>query len=243
MKEDLKPFLAHLEDLRRHLVRIIIVFGLIFIFAYCFVDRLLPFLLRPVGRVVFFSPAEAFIAELWVAFFTALFAGMPYILFELWRFAGAGLTPRERRYLGIYLPVSILLFYSGSVFGLLLIAPLAMDFLLGFRSVFVVPMINVSQYIGFVGSLALGFGLVFELPVAVAFLIRFGIVTPQYLIRKRRHAVVAILIVSALITPPDCVTQILMAVPLWLLYETSIFLSRFSEGFVLDRERTRRNGS
>lgn len=217
----------HLEELRKRLIK-----SLIFIIAascglYAFVDRILPSLVKPVGGLIFIAPHEAFISRIKIAFFGGLFLSLPFVLYQIWRFISLALKPNERKYTLIFGPFSLVVFFIGASFGYFIIIPVGIKFLLGFATDLIRPMISVSKYISFVGILTLNFGLVFELPLVALFLTKIGLLTPQLLSKRRRHAAVLIFIVAAILTPPDIITQCLMAIPLLILYEISIFFSKF----------------
>lgn len=216
----------HLEELRTRTIK-----SLIFIFIascglYAFVDAVLPSLVRPVGRLVFIAPQEAFISRIKIAFFGGLFLSAPFILFQIWRFVSSGLKPDEGKYVLIFAPLSVFFFLIGASFGYFIIVPVGIKFLLGFASDLMEPMITVSKYISFVGILSLSFGTLFELPLVSLFLTKIGLVTPGFLSSKRKQAVVLVFIVAAVLTPPDIITQCLMALPLLVIYEISIVFSR-----------------
>ncbi len=216
---------GHLEELRVRLLRSLLAAALAACGMYFFSDPVIGWLARPAGGFVFTMPEEAFLAKLKVAFFGGLFLSSPYWIFETWRFIAAGLKDREKKAAFFYGPVSFGFFFAGSAFGCFVIAPLATRFLLGFSGEFMRPMITVSHYISFAGALTLAFGIVFLLPVACVFLSRIGVVTPRFLAGHRRHAIVIIFILAAVLTPPDIVSQCLMAVPLAVLYELGILLA------------------
>ena len=168
-------------------------------------------------------------AHLVVAFFCGLMLVMPYLLYQFWTFASSGLTALERKYTVFLLPFAVLLFYAGVLFSYTCVLPLALRFFLSFSSPWIVPMITVSQYLSFVGSFCLGFGIVFEMPIVVIFLVKIGVATAEFLIQMRRHAIVIIFVISAIVTPPDWISQILMALPMIGLYELSICFARLAE--------------
>ena len=219
-------FLDHLEELRIRLIRSLIVFVLACFAVSSWVNGLLQVLIKPVGRVVFTAPSEAFIAHLTVNLFLALLVSLPYILFEVWAFISAALLDEERESVAIFAPLSLIFFLSGVAFCYFCVIPMMFGFFMSFSSESMVPMITVKQYISFVASFSLSFGIVFELPLAFVFLTKIGIATPNFLIQKRRHAIVAIFVVSAILTPPDYVSQLLMALPMMALYEIGILLSK-----------------
>ncbi|MCK5014844.1 MAG: twin-arginine translocase subunit TatC [Candidatus Omnitrophica bacterium] len=227
MFEDQKLSLVeHLEELRSGIIKSVIFIVAGILCAYAFVDSLLPALIKPVGKLVFIAPQEAFVARITIAFFGGLFVASPFVLYQIWQFVSGGLNERERKYIRTFGPLSLLLFILGVCFCYFIIIPISMKFLLGFAGDVMEPMITVSKYISFVGILTLAFGVVFELPLAALFLTKIGMITPGFLSEKRKHAVVIMFIVSAVLTPPDVITQCFMVVPLLLLYEAGIIFSK-----------------
>lgn len=217
---------AHLEELRSRLIKSVIFVIAGAFLTYAFVNTLMPLIIRPVGKVVFIAPQEAFIANMKVAFFGGLFLSSPFVLYQIWQFVTGALNEKERKYIILFGPLSFLFFLTGISFCYFFIIPISINFLLGFATDFLTPSISISKYISFIGSLTLVFGLVFELPLVSLFLTKIGIVTPMFLSRKRKHAIVFIFIAAAVMTPPDAITQCLMAVPLILLYEIGIIFSK-----------------
>lgn len=216
----------HLGELKGRILKSVLFIIIASCASYSFADVIIRHLVRPVGKVVFIAPQEAFLANIKLAFFGGLIISSPFVLYHIWRFVNSGLEAGERRYILIFAPLSFVLFIMGAAFGYLIIIPIGIKFLLGFGSDILTPMISVSGYISFVGFLTLAFGAIFELPVATLFLTKIGLVTPAFLAKKRRYVLILVFIIAAAITPPDVVTQILMAVPLLILYETSIILSK-----------------
>ncbi len=220
--------IEHLTELRSRIIK-----SLVFVIAascllYSFVDAILSSLIKPVGRLVFIAPHEAFISRIKIAFFAGLFMSSPFILYQTWRFVSSGLESKERKYIGIFGPLSLVFFFAGAAFGYFVIVPIGMNFLLGFSTETLVPMIGVSKYISFVGALTLSFGAVFELPLILLILGRVGLVGYQWLARNRKYALLINSVLSALLTPtPDAYTMLLMMVPIQILYEVSIWLVKF----------------
>ncbi len=217
-------FWDHLEELRVRIIKSVlgIVLGSI-VFSF-FVPRIYPFILRPIGRVVFISPAEAFITYLTLTILGGFVLAMPFIFFQAWRFVIDGLTIQEIRLVCFFFPLSVFLFFGGLLFAYAVVIPIAVHFFLSFSNDLVRPMITLSRYVTFWGTILLTFGAIFEWPLLMIFLTKVGIITPRFLIEKARYAIVFIFIVSAVLTPPDCLTQILMAIPLLLLYGIGILL-------------------
>ncbi len=220
------PIVEHLEEARR---RIIAVSVLLFIFTACafsFSDLLLDYIMRDHGTLVFIAPQEALMSRLLISFMCGIIAGSPFILWQLWVFIAGAMTPGERRFMAAYGIASYLLFILGVLFGYYTAAPVAFRFFLSFQTTHLVPMISVSRYISFIASLSIGLGVVFELPVVVCFLSARGLATPLQLSARRREVAVSVFILAAIMTPPDVITQCLLAVPLIALYEISIMCAR-----------------
>lgn len=220
--------LEHLDELRKRIIISLLFVLAASIFSYFFAKDILFFLAGPIGDLIFISPQEAFLSYVKVSLLCGLILSSPFVLFQAWQFIGEGLNQKEIKNVLWFTPLSFFFFIIGAAFGFFVIVPIGLKFLLGFATDFMIPMITVSRYISFIGMLTLSFGIVFELPVAAIFLTKIGIVTPTFLSSKRRYAVVLIFIVAALLTPPDIITQCLMAIPLLLLYELSIVFSRLA---------------
>lgn len=174
--------------------------------------------------------AEQFTSHMWIAFIGGLSLAAPYILFEVWKFIAPALKENERKSSVIFIFASSFLFISGVVFSYFIVSPLALNFLIPYNisDQFTQNNPTMDSYISLTSTLILATGIVFELPVIVYFLSRFGLMTPQIMRKYRKHAVVVILIVAAIVTPsPDVTSQMLVALPLYVLYEASIFISAF----------------
>lgn len=219
----------HLEELRRRLLIAFAALGVGTAVGFAFVDRALDFLIRQlqVERVVFFAPTEALFIRIKVAMLIGVFIGLPVILYQLWAFIATGLTQVERRAVVGLLPPSIVLFVLGASFGLFVIMPIGVRVLLGYATERLQPMLAVGPALSFLMAFVLAFGFIFQLPIVVVFLARLGIVSPATLAAGRRYAIVGIVVLSAVLTPgTDVVSQMLMAVPTYALYEISIWLAR-----------------
>ncbi len=223
------PFTVHLGELRGRLIRSLVAMAVAFCLCYTFSERLLYFLWLPAGReLVFIAPTEAFFAHLKVALLASLVLVWPYICYQVWAFVAPGLFEKERRYTLPFVVSATFMFLLGGVFVYTLILPYGMAFLLGYGSASLVPMISVGAYISFAVRLLIAFGAIFELPVVMVLLAKLGLVTPQMLSRNRRYVIVLSFLVAAILTPPDVFTQVLMAVPLLILFEISILLTRWT---------------
>ncbi len=219
----LQSFFKHIEELRSRLIKAAGAFVLAFCLCYSFIGKLLPRIIAPAGHLVFTSPAEAFSATMTVGAIMALLVSSPYICYQIWAFVGGALKPSEKKFVVIFAPLSLVFFLSGAAFAYLVAIPRAYMFLMSFSSPSLVPMITVKNYFGFLWHMMVAFGVAFELPLILAFLAKIGIASPEYLRQKRRHAVIIILIVAAILAPPDIASQLLLAVPLIILYELGIF--------------------
>lgn len=225
------PFLDHLEELRRRILKAMLAVVILSGVAFYFAEPLMLFLIRPLGDVKLHvtEVSGSFYAFIKVALIFGLAGSLPVIFYQLWMFISPGLYKRERAMVLPLIALSVVLFLIGSGFCYLLVLPFALDFLIGFGGDILSPIITVSSYLSFAGMLLLSFGFGFELPIAAYFLGKMGIVSSRALARGRRYAIVIILIAAAILTPtPDVFTQCLLAGPLYLLYEVSIVVVRAS---------------
>ncbi len=227
-KEKRMPFLEHLEELRWTLIRSVLVVIVAAVGCYFFVNQIVALLVRPAPagiKLVFLSPTEAFMTYIKVALWAGVVAAFPFVSWQFWRFVMPGLLPKERQAIGPIVLFTVLCFIVGALFAYFLIIPFGLEFLLSFQSDFLVANITIGKYLSFVVTLLLVFGLVFELPVLAYFLSLIGVLTPEFLRSKRRYGILIIFIVAAILTPPDAFTQTMLAIPLIILYEISIWVS------------------
>ncbi|MBZ0166217.1 MAG: twin-arginine translocase subunit TatC [Candidatus Omnitrophica bacterium] len=227
-RSELAPFWDHVDELRSRMLISLVAVAIAAIVFYQVVDPVLRFVIKPVGRLVFTSPADAFIARLLLTALGGFIIAMPIVLYQTWVFIALGLREKEKKFVRVYGPLSVLFFFAGLAFAYYVALPISLKFLLGFSSDWLVPMITVKSYVTFFMSLVLAFGVIFELPIILIFLTAIGIATPEFLVQKRRHAIVIILIVSAVITPPDIITLLIMTLPLVFLYEIGLMASRIT---------------
>jgi sec-independent protein translocase protein TatC len=219
------PFLEHLEELRRRLIVSLLSILVLSIAGYFFSEQMLAFLTRPLDEVYFMGVTEAFAVKIKVALLFGLFAALPVIFYQMWMFVAPGLYPRESRLVVPVVSAMFVFFLGGAAFCFFVVLPIGIEFLLGFGGEELKPMIMIGKYISFVGWMTVAFGAVFELPVVTFVLGRVGVVDAKMLRHGRRYAIVGILIVAAIATPsPDVFSQLLLAGPLYLLYEISIAL-------------------
>lgn len=219
----------HLEELRRRLLLAFAALGVGAAVGFLFVDRVLALLIRQlqVDHVVFLAPAEALFVRIKIALLLGVFIGLPVILYQLWAFIAVGLTHVERRAVIGLLPPSIALFLLGGAFGLFVIMPIGVRVLLAYATDTLRPMLAVGHALSFLMAFVLAFGFVFQIPIVVVFLARLGLVSQATLAAGRRYAAVGIVVLAALLTPgTDVISQLLMAVPTYALYELSIWLAR-----------------
>jgi sec-independent protein translocase protein TatC len=231
------PISHHLRELRQRIVKVLIAVLIFFIlcywqsnYIYAFVTAPLAPLLSDNVSLAMLKLTEGFVTELKMCFLAGLFITMPFTLFQFWRFVAPGLYKQERRYLVAFVFSASLLFLAGAAFVYYIVFPLGMRFLTSYASGEwnITAPLSVEFYLGFVLKLMLAFGLVFELPVVIYFLSKVGLVTTEMLKKYRRFAIVGIFILAAALTPPDVISQIAMALPLILLYEVSIFITKIS---------------
>lgn len=241
------PFLAHLDELRKRLIVSFSAIGIGFVLVFNLRDRFIqllqwplttdvvmgrrfPFVAfqhkPPIAKLTALGPAETLWTHFKVAFIAGLLVAIPVVLYELWRFIAPGLLPKERRFALPFVILSSVLFFIGVAFCFFIVLPLALQFLLTFDpSIQQTP--RFSEYVDFTLKFLLAFGVIFELPLAMVIGTRMGIVTPQFLARNRKYAILLNFVIAAILTPtPDIFNQSLMALPLCLLYEVGILASR-----------------
>ena len=225
-------FLEHLGELRTRIIWSLIPTVIGLLVAFRFSDLIIKFIARPLtargSQLVFLSPTEAFWTSMKISMVAGVCLAMPVILWQVWAFVAPGLHRHERRFAGPFVIVGSLLFLGGGAFALFVVVPFAVSFLVGFgQAQGIKDMISVSNHVDFVIKFTLAFGLVFELPLAITILSMMGLVTPQFLSRNRKYAILLNFIIAAVLTPtPDVLNQTLMAGPLCLLYEVGILSAR-----------------
>ena len=248
-------FLEHLEELRWHIIRAVIAIFVFMITAFILKDIIFDAIILAPRRPDFITArllcrlgeimhteglcinrgdwtlinikmSGQLTTHIVVSLVAGLILAFPVVLWEFWRFFQPALKPNEKKYAQGAVLISSMLFFAGVLFGYFALAPLSIHFLSAYElSTDVVNQINIRSYIGTITSICLATGLIFELPIVAFFLTKIGVLTPQFMRNYRRHAIVVIFIVAAIITPPDVFSQILVSIPLLILYEVSIFIS------------------
>lgn len=224
-----QPFTSHLEELRSRLIKSFIAVTVGFLLCYYFKEKLFEILTLPLIRVmppgdhlIYTSLPEAFFTFLKSAFIGGLMLASPFLIYQFWMFVAPGLYDKEKKLLLPILFLSTFFFVGGATFGYFIVFPIGFEFFLSFTSDTIKAMPSVKEYLGFSSKLLLAFGIAFEMPLVLTFFARLGIVTTPMLKQYRKYAILLFFIGSALITPPDVVSQVLMAAPMMLLYEISI---------------------
>ena len=228
-EEDKRPFATHLEELRNRLIKSFIAVGVGFAVCYGFKEKLFEILTAPLISVmktgetlIYTNLPEAFFTFLKSALLSGILLASPNIIYQFWMFTAPGLYQKEKRMLLPVVFLSTLFFLGGALFGYFVVFPWGFKFFLGFATETIRPLPSMKEYFGFSAKLLLAFGLVFELPIVLTFMAKLGLVSVDFLKKNRKYALLLFFAGAAILTPPDVVTQVMMAVPLMLLYEISI---------------------
>lgn len=225
----------HLHELRRRIIRSLL--GILIASAVCyyFVEQILVYVRLPIetylqgGGLVFTAPGDKFLSYLKVAIFSGLIFSTPWWFYQLWKFVAPGLYSKERKYAMGFIASGSVLFLFGVAFAYFLALPAAFDFLMTFGGEVDKPMITIDHYLSFFTTMLLVFGAAFEMPLVIVLLGMFGIVNQKFLREKRRYIIVVLSIVAAILTPPDVVSMLTLMVPMYILFEISVFLVGFFE--------------
>ena len=233
MDEKKLPLSAHLQELRKRLILSFIAIGIGFGVCYSFSQTLFDVLAAPLLKVmpagsslVFTSVAEAFFTYMKVGFIGGLILASPYVLYQVWAFVAPGLYRHEKKYIVPFVFLGSFFFTLGIVFAYFVVLPVGYKFFLGYATDFIKPLPSIKEYLSFSIKFLLAFGLVFEFPVVLLILAKIGVIDGRTMARHRRYAILLIFIFAAVMTPPDLISQLLMALPLMALYELSILLAR-----------------
>jgi sec-independent protein translocase protein TatC len=236
MDDKKQPLTSHLGELRKRLILSFIGMAVGFIACYAVKETIFDILAAPLlhimqgmkieGTMIFTSVAEAFFTYMKVAFIAGIILTSPFLLYQVWAFVAPGLYQHEKRYAVPFLLGGSAFFALGVLFAYYVAIPMGFKFLLGYATDFIKPMPSMKEYLSFSIKFLLAFGLVFEFPVVLVLLARIGVINAGMLSRQRKYAILLIFIFAAVVTPPDLISQVLMAIPLMILYELSIVLSR-----------------
>ena len=234
VNEETQPLLAHLAELRSRVLRavlsVLVIFFPLFYFAndlYEFVSEPLRAVLPEGSTMIATEVASPFLTPFKLSLIMAFFLAIPYVLHQLWSFVSPGLYKHEKRLAVPLLLSSILLFYAGIAFAYFAVFPLIFGFLTSVGPAGVAIMTDINRYLDFVLKLFFAFGFAFEIPVATLLLVASGVTNAEALREKRAYVIVGCFVVGMLLTPPDVISQILLAVPMWALYEVGIFFAAF----------------
>jgi len=224
-----ETFISHLIELRTRLLRAIIVVVMVFVCLFPFAQELYALLAQPLlaslpkgGQMIATDVTTPFFVPMKVAMMTAFLISLPYVLYQLWAFIAPGLYSHEKKLAAPLVAVSTVLFVCGMAFAYFLVFPVIFGFISSVAPEGVAVMTDINKYLDFVLTLFLAFGITFEVPVAVIVLVKMGVVSVEKLREIRSYVIVGAFVIGAIFTPPDVVSQIMLAVPLWLLYEAGI---------------------
>ena len=237
MKEEKLPLTSHLEELRKRLITCLIATAVGFCACYSFAEDIFLLLSDPLiksmpagSSFIFTGVTEAFFTYMKLAFFAGIFVASPVIIYQIWAFVAPGLYDKERSSILPFVFLAVVFFIGGTAFAYFVVFPSAFKFFLTYNTQYVKIMPSIGEYLSFSCMFLLGFGVVFELPVFIICLARLGILKHHHLTKYRKIVIVGIFIAAAILTPtPDAVNQLLMAVPMLILYELSILAVKFFE--------------
>lgn len=231
-----QPFLDHIIELRARILRGLLTVLVLFFPFYFFREELWNFVSGPLmahlpagGQMIATEPASPFFAPFKLAIVAAVFLGIPVLLHQLWAFVSPGLYLHEKKFAWPLLLSSVVLFYCGVAFAHYLVFPLVFQFMAGITPEGVTMMTDISRYLDFVLKMFFAFGFAFEIPVATLLLAWSGLATAESMAAKRPYVIVGCFVVGMLLTPPDVISQLLLALPTWLLFELGVFFARFAQ--------------
>lgn len=237
-----QPFVSHLLELRDRLLRAVIAVGVIFAGLFYFSNDIYQMVAGPLmahlpegSSMIATEVASPFLTPFKLTLMSSVFLGMPFILYQLWAFIAPGLYKHEKRLMIPLVASSALLFYVGVMFAYFVVFPLVFAFMASTTPEGVVMATDIAKYLDFVLSLFFAFGIAFEVPIATIILVSMGMTTPESLVQKRPYIIVGAFCLGMLLTPPDVISQTLLALPMWLLFEIGVFFSR-----IIKRDKERR---
>ncbi|MFK7731082.1 MAG: twin-arginine translocase subunit TatC [Pseudomonadales bacterium] len=238
MTEDDKalPLVEHLTELRDRLLRCLMAILLVFVALYSFANEIYAFVSEPLRKflpegatMIATDVASPFLTPFKLTLVLSVFAAVPYLLFQIWSFVAPGMYRHEKRFAIPLLLSSVLLFYGGIAFAYFVVFPLVFGFFTSIGPTEMTVMTDINSYLNFILKLFFAFGIAFEIPIATVLLVWAGITTPDSLASKRRFIVVGCFILGMLLTPPDVISQALLAFPMWVLFEVGVIMSRWIE--------------
>lgn len=221
------PLIEHIAELRKRLLTIVGVVIAGTIGSYLYIEKLIELLLAPVRELefIYLTPPELFLSYLKIALVVGVIITSPIIFWNFWVFIVPGLKKKEKRYLGLSIFMGYFLFLLGGYFAYRIIIPITIDFFVKLQTPVIQPQFSFGSYTGFISSILLSFGIVFELPMLVILLTKFNLITADTLRKYRKYLILVIFILASFLSPPDLVSQILMAAPLLVLFEISVMIS------------------
>lgn len=230
------PFLEHLVELRSRILRALLSVLVLFFPTYYFANEIYAFVAAPLlahlpanSSMIATEVASPFFTPFKLAAYSALFAAIPYVLHQAWAFVSPGLYLHEKRFALPLLCSSVALFYAGMAFAYFLVFPVVFQFFAGITPVGVAMMTDINRYLDFVLGMFFAFGFAFEIPIAVLLMVWTGITTPARLAASRPYVIVGCFVVAMILTPPDVLSQTLLAVPMWVLFELGVLTARLIE--------------
>ena len=224
---------SHLLELRTRLIRILIFMGLLSMIGIPFASEIYAFVASPLldilpqgSTMIATQVTSPFMAPLKLVLFSALLVTMPYLFYEIWMFMSPGLYQNEKSFIAPLMISTILLFSSGVAFAYFVVCPIIFKFFIGVAPESIMVMTDISEYLNFIIKLIFAFGIAFEIPVATFLLIRAGIVQKETLVKARPYLIILFFVIGMLLTPPDIFSQLFLALPMWLLFEVGLLISR-----------------
>ena len=224
---------SHLLELRTRLIRILIFMGLLSMIGIPFASEIYAFVASPLldilpqgSTMIATQVTSPFMAPLKLVLFSALLVTMPYLFYEIWMFMSPGLYKNEKSFIAPLMISTILLFSSGVAFAYCVVCPIIFKFFIGVAPESIMVMTDISEYLNFIIKLIFAFGIAFEIPVATFLLIRAGIVQKETLVKARPYLIILFFVIGMLLTPPDIFSQLFLALPMWLLFEVGLLISR-----------------
>lgn len=218
--------IEHLTELRKRLIRTLIAFVIIFIYVYTKTDEIIDFILNMAQNIdfIYTKPEELLMSYLKMDLLAALLLTIPVILFQCWRFVRPALKKSERKKGLLFFLMATFLFFAGVAFSLFIITPLCLHFLMEFTNYKIAPMLSIDNYLCFIINMTTVFGLVFDIPAVIYFFASINLIHYKTIKKNGKYIILVMLIVAAVLTPPDIISQILLFIPLLLLYELSLFI-------------------